>query len=94
MKQLITNMQSPNGNPVPNQFILTEGNKRTFQSYKTIIATIEGDNIILDKYYYDYSRTTTKYRNMFLGMDSKQVKDAILSGEIKLAQLNPEDHQA
>ena len=37
---------------------------------------------------WDYSVTTSKYRNQWLGMNTKQVKDAILNGSIALEDLN------
>ena len=97
----VTNMTSPNGNEVVNQFIITEegcgalGNfvkRETFQSYKSIIAirTIWPDEtrIVLDEYYWDYSKTTGKYRNLFLGEDKATTQKKIKSGEYKLENLN------
>ena len=59
-----------------------------FYSYGTCIVQIVNSKITLDKYYYNYSRTTSKYRNMYLGLDSKQLTKKIASGEIELANLN------
>jgi len=98
----VENMVSPrSGKEIANQFIITEegrganGNfikRETFQSYKSTIAvrTIWNDrtDIELDETYWDYSNTTRKYRNEFLGMDSKEIKRQVNSGEIKLTNLN------
>ena len=64
-----------------------------FQSYDSIIAVKinmdnEKDYIMLDKTYWDYSRTTGKYRNQFLGEDIKTTRKKIKSGEYRLADLN------
>ena len=85
------------GRDIPNQFIMTlyeTGNKKwvrqIFQSYDFIIAIKwnDGDIILLDKTYWDYSRTTGKYRNQFLGEDIKTTRKKIKSGEYRLADLN------
>ena len=80
----VENVQSSKGNKVPNQFIITtetpEGNKvEYFQSYETVIAKKIYDNLgcdvvetFLDKKSYNYSVTTSKYRNLFLGVTNKQ----------------------
>lgn len=95
------NMLSPNGREVPNQFIITEygrganGNyikKEVFQSYKSVIAERifwnDKTETTLDNYYWDYSSTTGKYRNKFLGETKDETEKKIKSGEYKLANLN------
>lgn len=75
---------------VKNQFVLTddEGNS-FFQSYNSIIAKIDRrGSVELDEYYWDYSRTTGKYRNLFLGEDKATTQKKIDSGEYKLVNLN------
>lgn len=63
----VRNMTSTNGNKVANQFIITDGNKFTFQSYNSEIITIDYDNhTITVGDDWDYSITTGKYKNMFL----------------------------
>ena len=44
----VSNMFSSNGNQVPNQFIIDNGNKKVFQSYNTIVAIKENGKVILD----------------------------------------------
>ena len=86
---------------VKNQFIIEEeghganGNfikKEVFQSYQSVIAvkTIWEDEtrIELDRDKWDYSVTTGKYRNLFLGEDRKETEKKIKSGEYILANLN------
>ncbi|MFW6311634.1 MAG: hypothetical protein ACOC1K_05300 [Nanoarchaeota archaeon] len=86
----VSNIKNSSGKPVKNQFIIEDDNGNTFfQSYKSMIAkkTPEGE-IFLDERYYNYSSTTSKYRNMFLGEDTKTIEKKIKSGEYKLANLN------
>ena len=86
----VRNMESSAGNTVANQFIITFDNYEGFQSYTTLIGVKDYSNgqIVLDKRAWDYSTTTSKYRNMWLGLDSKAVKAKIQSGEILLTELN------
>ena len=89
----IENMDSPRtGTPVANQYIITMDDKLIFQSYRKIIAVIENDGnlgkITLDETYWNYSQTTSKYRNEFLSETTKETQAKIDSGEYKLANLN------
>ena len=97
----VENMTSNKGNKIANQFIVVEeghgalGNfskRETFQSYDSIIAikTIWADKteIKLDCKTWDYSITTGKYRNRFLGIDKKETLKQIKEGKIILANLN------
>jgi hypothetical protein len=95
----IRNMISSRGNIVANQFeiedALFENNtlkmKGTmFQSYDSNIAfkSYESGKVYLDKEYWDYSVTTGKYRNQFLGETKKETEKKIKSGEYKLVDLN------
>lgn len=84
----VENMTSANGNPVPNQFIIWNDGECFFQSYKTIIACISKGKTILDKFFWDYSVTTGKYRNMFLGESKAETLKKIESGEYILMNLN------
>ena len=63
----VKNMESRNGNPMPNQFIVTDKKGTWFQSYNSMIAFrawLTG-KITLDTNFWDYSTTTGKYRNIF-----------------------------
>lgn len=86
----VYNMLSPRtGSPVANQFIIEADDGRYFQSYKSIIAKKNLDGSIeLDSHYWNYSRTTSKYRNEFLGLDTKETQKRIDSGVIILTDLN------
>ena len=83
------NMTSTNGNKVANQFTITDDNGNTFfQSYKSIIVKLNGDDVELDQKYWNYSNTTGKYRNIFLNETIKDTRKKIKSGEYKLVDLN------
>ena len=97
----VQNMTSSRGNAVPNQFIITDegrgalGNftkREAFQSYDSVIAvrTVWPDKtrIELDREAWDYSVTTSKYRNQFLGENKAETLRKINSGEYILADLN------
>ena len=71
-----------------NQYIIEHNGITYFQSYDVIVAKKSKGKIILDKDYHEYSRTTIKYRNMFLGMLSASVNEAIKEGKITLGKLN------
>lgn len=86
----VQQMSSPrSGNPVANQFTIQTEEGEYFQSYRTIIAFRANDGTItLDEGSWDYSRTTGKYRNEFLGENTAETRKRIKSGEYKLADLN------
>lgn len=94
----VENMTSPNGNDVPNQFIITTPDGVYFQSYDSIIAfrshreedysLANGFKIVLDENYWNYSNTTGKYRNLFLGEDRRETERKIKAGIYQLADLN------
>jgi len=97
----VQNMISSKGNSVSNQFIintpgpinwmsgLKTGSGTLFQSYDSAIVFREyNGQVYLDKNYWNYSITTGKYRNLFLGENKKETEKKIKSGEYKLVDLN------
>ena len=89
----VENMTSPNGNKVANQFIISDNGDEYFQSYRSIIAKRSKGKIYLDDYYWDYSTTTGKYRNQFLGEGIADTRKKIASGEYILINLNSESKE-
>ena len=80
-----------------NQFIITEEHGEILQSYESIIAfkpywakeCYEGSGKTeLDQKYWNYSKTTSKYRNQFLDETTKETQAKIDSGEYLLPDLN------
>lgn len=60
----------------------------TAKSGRFVRSTKYGGQILLDKAYWDYSRTTGKYRNIFLGETKAETQKKIDSGEYILTDLN------
>ena len=93
--QKVTIMKSALGNVIPNQYIIHDFRLKrglagiAFQSYDSIIAMItKSGQVYLDRYYWDYSVTTGKYRNMFLRETKRETLRKIKSGVYKLINLN------
>ena len=81
------------GKPVANQYIIIEDEIRTyFQSYDSIISCVDFSytpiKVELDAKFWNYSVTTSTYRNKFLGESTKETQAKINSGEYKLVDLN------
>jgi len=83
----VENMTSSNGNEIPNQFIikgkLGKGDFVLFQSYKSPIAMSVFDGRVSKTYIFrdwEYSTTTGKYRNEFLGETKKETLAKLKSG--------------
>jgi len=89
-KMKVENLESNRGNKIANQFEITASNGRYFQSYSSMIVFIpnDGGKVQLDEKHWDYSKTTGKYRNLFLGEDKKTTEAKIRSGEYLLTNLN------
>ena len=92
----VSNMTSNAGNKVPNQFEIITGDGVYFQSYNHVIAFKPFDSTkptLLD-YAHNvagskvWSVTTTKYRNKFLGGNTKEIRERLHSGIYQLADLN------
>ena len=84
----IENLTSNKGNKIANQFVIKSETAVYFQSYDSIIVKIENDKTFLDSTYWDYSKTTGKYRNQFLGEDKKETEKKIKQGIYFLTNLN------
>ena len=81
--------KTENFNNVKNQFIITTKDGIYLQSYNSIIAFKSKDGkTYLDNYYWDYSTTTGKYRNMFLNETKKDTQQKIKDGTYILTNLN------
>ena len=84
----VQNMTSARWNTIANQFIINDKGEEYFQSYESIIAKKSQGKIYLDEYFWDYSVTTGKYRNDFLGEKKIDTQRKIDSGEYILTDLN------
>lgn len=85
-------MGSPrSGKAVANQFLIYTPEGVYFQSYRSVIAFKPFDTnkkILLDSTYWDYSTTTGKYRNEFLGEGIAETRAKIDNGTYELTDLN------
>ena len=89
----VENMQNSSGRAIPYQFIVTDGLVTVFQSYDSIICRKEvfsaaAPKIELNREKWDYSKTTGKYRNQFLGETKKETEKKIKDGTYILTDLN------
>jgi hypothetical protein len=89
----VTPLKSPRTHKeVPNQLEIRVGDTVYFQSYRSIVGakSLEGGQCVvyLDPTYWNYSRTTSKYRSEFLGESTKDTQKKIDSGEYRLVDLN------
>lgn len=79
----VQNMISRKGNKVANQFEIFGNGVIVFQSYSTTISVIKNRTLYVDRGY--YSRTTSKYLNIFKD-DHSHAYDSIV--ELDNAELN------
>ena len=73
---------------VVNQFIIRTNEGTYLQSYDSIVVFRGNGKVYLDKNYWCYSKTTGKYRNLFLGETKQETEKKIISGEYLVADLN------
>ena len=90
----VKNISSTNGNKIAKQFelIASDNNTIYFQSYKSIIVKhdMNLDQVYLDSKYWNYSKTTSKYINIFLGEKRKDTEKKIKQKIYILTDLNKE----
>ena len=85
----VKNMTSNKGNKIANQFVIKTDDAVYFQSYNSIICKITNDHFIfLDETYWNWSRTTSKYRSIFLNESTEETKRKIAAGKYMLTNLN------
>ena len=74
----------------PNQLEILTDEFTFFQSYDTVIAKVNNDSgeLCLDESKWNYSKTTSKFRNKFTGLSTDETKKGIDDGSIKLEDLN------
>jgi exopolysaccharide biosynthesis protein len=85
----VLNMMSSQGNKIPNQFVIATPEGSYFQSYNSVIAFINNDGqVFLDRNKWDYSTTTGKYRNIFLGENKRLTEKRINNNNYVLIDLN------
>lgn len=90
MRIKVTNMSTYSGRHAYGQYIIRINGTEIFQSYDTVIAKMHKARIYLDKTYWNYSNTTARYRNKYLGEDIRTTRKKIINGTYKLVDLNKE----
>jgi hypothetical protein len=89
MKMKVSNLESSRGNTVPNQFEIRTDEGVFFQSYNSMICFVPRvGKTLLDETYWNYSKTTSKYRSVFLGESTIETKKRIDDGTYLLTNLN------
>ena len=87
---LVEPLRSPRSRqPIANQYVVYSKDYRTFQSYGSIIVAIDNSTrqVYLNRTYWNYSKTTSKYRAIFLCETTKETEAKIKSGEYILTDL-------
>lgn len=88
----VRNMRSPsNYREIANQFEIVNNGIEYFQSYDTIIVKINRKGKIFLDYAWECSRTTSKYRSIFLRETTEETRKKIDSGIYKVTDLNKEE---
>ena len=87
-KLKVSNMYSRGGNKVANQFIITTATSEIFQSYNTVIAIKHNDGRVELDNAWEYSVTTARYRNQFLGENTKETRAFVKNGAYTVGDLN------
>jgi hypothetical protein len=65
----VYNLKGQSGRAVVNQFVLKDDNRKVFQSYDSTIVEVKWHTDFCEVnigYYWDYSKTTSKYFKIFL----------------------------
>ena len=89
LKAKVSQMTTVKGS-VRNHFTIKTDEGTFFQSYNSIIAFQDAKTgkVTLDEKYWDYSTTTVRYRNQFLGEGINETRKKIKDGTYTLANLN------
>ena len=93
----IENLVNARGNKVANQFKIAAKNKTYFQSYNSVVASIDKTTGKVELYQdWDYSNTTRKHLYQFLGEyghkelnNKKAVEAAIKQGKVSYIEESP-----
>ena len=89
----VVNMKSAKGRAIPNQFIVFDSEYTLFQSHNSTIVKITFENgvrkVLLDLGW-ACSKTTSKYRNMFLGETTRETAKKLADGVYEMVDLNNE----
>lgn len=66
-----------------------DNGEKFLQSYNSIIIKIDKTGqIFFDVVFYNYSKTTIKHRNQYLGLTSQEIEQGLRTGLYKFENLN------
>lgn len=83
----VQNIQNNKGKSIPNQYIIEiDDGRKIFQSYDSIIAVKEYGKKTKLYPNWNYSRTTSKCRSIFLNESTKETKKKIENNEYEMIQ--------
>ena len=84
------NLVNNRGAAIAHHIIITDGHNSILSSYGVNIAQKNGEtgNVIIDKRYYQYSKTTSKYLSAFLNSNSKEIAKNLKDGVYQFGNLN------
>lgn len=85
----IRQLETPRGTPAQNQIVVSVKQWSIFFSYSVPIAAINGASnwIALDADAWNASRTTARYRNQFLGFNTREARRRIQNNSIQVLNL-------
>lgn len=90
--RLLVNPNS--GRELPNAIIITTNAGTFLQSYNHTIVAITYKGIFLDKRYYASSTTTSRHRNIFLGVTNDEFYRRLNAGKYVFTALNHHNRTA
>ena len=64
-----------------NMYVANRGNISVLKSYNKIIVIEKDGEVFINSEYHDYSRTTAKHRNLYLGVTSKEFEANCRNGK-------------
>ena len=73
-----------------NHLVIENEEGRLFQSYDSVIVKIDIKGKVTLGRDWNYSRTTAKYRNMFLGETTRETAKKLADGVYEMVDLNNE----
>ena len=76
-----------NGRAVPNHFIIRDEYEEYFTSYDSVVVMKSANGIITLGPDWDYSKTTSKYRSLYLGESTKETRRKL---DAKIYRFDPQ----
>jgi hypothetical protein len=92
----VKRMVGRSDSPVRNHWLINVGHGVALQSYNSIVAfkftkrfgKFDKGDVLLDRSTWNYSKTTSRYRDIFLDENIDETRKKIVSGKYTLEALN------